>query len=198
MSLNPIESINALVGKTVRFCERDLCLTNASMIAISALGFEAETLANPMMVWAIIWSAWTPPQEIIRELRSPGFGLAPIVKFCGEFDREAWKSAPDTAAALLDTYNASLCRFDDEDSSETELGGWVSTAALLLREYGVSIDDFFAMPVARTNALCAAACERAGMAAVDTYRTRERAPALSAFLESANFDKPAKVRINTR
>lgn len=185
--VNPVEGIEALVGKTVEWCGRELCLTNASMIALSALGLETATLENPDFVWALIWASVVPAGDVVRELRKGSFGIHIVRDFAAKQSREAWQSAARAASELLGYYNASVCRFHAANSPDTTVGEWVTAAAFFLREYNVSFGEFAAMPASRTNALYAAACEREGMQGVNTYVTRAAAPKLEEFLKNAKF-----------
>lgn len=189
---NPRESVDALVGKTVEWCGRELCLTNASMIALSALGLDASPLENPDFVWALIWVSSVPADDLVCEIRKSSFGLHVVRGFAAGQNRDAWQNAARAASELLGYYNASVCRFYVATSADTTVGEWVAAAAYFLREYGVSFDEFVAMPASRMNALYAAACEREGFQPTDTYVTRANAPKLEAFLASANFDEKSK------
>lgn len=194
-SVNPRSAIDALVGKSVSWNGRDLVLTNASMLALSALDLEESKIGDPLFDWALVWGAATPPTEILSAMRRASFGRSVIVAFAAQQSKDAWRDVKRAAAQLLKTINSSVCEFSGRDTKPSSVGGWVCAAASFQKEYGVNFDDFCAMPATRANAYHAAACERIGMQPVSTYRSREDAPRLEAFLETANFEQPARVRV---
>lgn len=197
---NPRESLDALVGRSVRFAGRDLVLTNAAMIALSVLGLEASTTDSPLFVWALVWGASRPGSEVVDAMRSDNFGKDVVLAFARRHSREQWAEAKDAARKLLALMNGSVCDFRAKtEAKPSAIGGWVSTVALFLKEFGISVDEFFAMPATRANALYGALCEQCGMHPVNTFCTREKAPLIDDFLRNANFgEKPAKVRVVSR
>lgn len=190
-SENPIGATDALVGKRTEWLGHEICLTNAALIAVSALGMDGATLdGNPLFGWALVWGSSRPAYEVMNLVRSPRFGISVISEFAADHDLAGWRETASAARELLGAFNSSVCRFSPrgETLPSAGLGKWISLAAFFAREYGVGFDEFCAMPATRANAYVAAACEREGMIPEDTFGRREDLLFATDFLKKANFD----------
>lgn len=188
--LSPRGAVEALVARTSRFAGRDVCVRASTLIVRELFGDAVPADALPEL---LMWASWEDARVVLRLCRARGAELVvEALRWARRLPARERARLSEVYAEIDAECADSFCAYAWPNEAGTagnvECGVTTAVAGIMAHYYGVRFEEFFAMPMARVNALCAARCDALGMQGVDTFFSREFLAEAARERESLNFD----------